>query len=58
MDRAGLPENSTRKSYGMKNTLNTVEKYNGLMKVDYGNNLFSVDILLYQDNVQEDKEIG
>jgi signal transduction histidine kinase len=58
MDRAGLPENSTRKSYGMKNILNTVEKYNGLMKVDYGNNLFSVDILLYQDNFQEYKEIG
>jgi hypothetical protein len=58
LDRSGLPENSSKKSYGMKNIASTVEKYDGRMNIDFGNKLFSVDILLYQSDVQERKEIG
>lgn len=58
LDRSGLPENSTRKSYGMKNIASTVDKYNGLMKIDSENNLYTVDILLYQNRDLVCKEIG
>lgn len=45
-------KNGTEHGYGLKNIRQSIEKYNGYMKITHTNNVFSVAVFLYIDDKQ------
>ena len=45
-------KNSNSHGYGLKNIRKAIEKYNGHVDISYGDNVFSVGVLLYVEDIE------